>query len=164
MQSDPAAEQVQPDAGVGADEPTAVSFLRHLAMPVEHAPAERLFAVAHPHRGHDMFDDILVAFLDAVDDKSRRVAHAVRAAIADAAGILDDIFRKGAGAVPDRCQIARFEQVGGIEGGIGLGVGYEFDVHLGFFWFEVNGGDDFASAGSSFPSSLAENTASEVGD
>ena len=149
LQSDPAAEQVQPDAGVGTDKPTAVSLLRHLAVPVEHAPVERLFAVAHPHRGNDMFDDILVAFLDAVDDKARRGAHAVGAAITDAAGILDHIFGKGTGAVPDSCQIARFEQVGGIEGRIGLGVGYMFDVHLGIFWFEVDDDGEFTNAGSS---------------
>jgi len=129
LQTDPAAEEVQPDACVGADKPAAVGFLRHFAVAVEHTPAERIFAVADPNRGHDVLDDVLVPFLDAVDDKPRRGTHAVGTAIADAAGILDDVFGVSTGAVPDRRQIAHFEQVGGIEGWIGLGVGDEFYVH-----------------------------------
>ena len=130
LQADAVAEEAQPDPRVGADEPAAVGFLGHFAVPVEHAPAQRLFAVADAHRRHDVFDDVLVALFDAVNDEARRRAHALRAAVADAAGIFDDVFGEGAGAVPDCGQIASFLEFGRVERRVGLGVGDEIDVHV----------------------------------
>ena len=127
------AEEVDPYPGVAADQPGAAAQVAHLAVAVDHAPGQRRGRIrrqaGHTHRHDYVLDDVFMPLTHAVGDEVGRRAHAVGAAIADAAGILDHVLGIGALAIPDRGQIAQPGYALRRQGRIALCVRDQFCLH-----------------------------------
>ncbi len=143
----PLAKEVQPDAQIAADNPALRPRLANFAVAVDQPPAQRRIVAAELHSGPDVLDDVLVPLAHARRDELGRRAHAVRAAVADAPGVLDDVFGVAPLAVPNGGQIAEALDACAREGGVLLCIGEQACVHrwnLLSAWIALRRESDFS--------------------